>query len=998
MAMMKTRVTPIALIFAALAALLLWRCHNQASSHSQAAPKSSAKSLPAGATMSTQQRPDPKTQPRGSIAGTITDEQKAPIAGARVCAELYSQQISAQDVRDPICTTADDKGRYALKNLYAGEYEVAASAKTFRPGSYHPDGPHDPKTFELKPSQDKTGVDIALRAGGVEITGVVSDVSGGPIAHALVTASSDWNGDLVPPVETDDNGAFSMWVKAGDVSVNASADGYAPGSDSGPAPGAFQILLTPESSLAGTVVDAKTGEPVPGVMVEAEGGEWGSFSFFGAGNRGQDTDVTDDKGAFRISRLDPGRYTVNATSAHGYGVSAGSTLVGLGQHVDGVIVKLHAGYRVSGWVLLPDKTRCKSPSLWLSDPKKGRSYGGIREPDNTLHADGVLPGTYEVHADCDDYQAKDKYEKIVVVDKDLENVVWEVDTGATVKGRVTTKAGAPVEGANVWARSTGGAARDKTGWGGSTSERDGTYSMKGMKAGSFKIEVNSDVGHGPRDGWTIDVAAGATVEKDLVLDDGGTVKGTVVDDKGKPVAGVHVQASSLTSGWEWGGTNARTKQDGTFTIENLRPGDYRVTAQRGFWQDELRKPGSTDDSKQGEKVTVSTTKIATVKLVVESQSGVIKGSVVDAAGQAVSDAFVVAARESDAAGAMGSSVQQTRWSWDDKPVLSNVDGTFTVARLSPGNYALRAYRKGGGEAVVEHVAVGSTTKLVIRATGGISGIVRKEGTPADQLEEVEIDLSDEKTGYSREESFFRTGGVFSLKDLPAGHFTLTASSATGKKQMTIDLAEGQQKDGIDLALEELVTLKGRVVDMQTKTPVPGMRMFASLAKGGGGMSFSSDEDQNNITDESGEFTIEDAPRGKLMIRGMPKNWRDGDYSWLTVVREVTQTGTVELGDIPILKKRIKDSETAGEIGLHFAEAPDGQEPEQHEYKVSYIDPQGPAAKLDIKVGDVVVTIDGIDVKGVNSSNGWTLMNAPVGTKLSLGLARGTTVTITLAAP
>ncbi|HUS28551.1 MAG TPA: carboxypeptidase-like regulatory domain-containing protein, partial [Kofleriaceae bacterium] len=329
---MKTRVAPAALILAALATLLLWRCHDRDSSRSKSSTKAAQKSVGSGATMSTQERPDPKTQPRGSIAGTITDEQKAPIAGARVCAELYSQQISAQEVRDPICVTANDKGQYTLPNLFAAEYEVAASAKTFRPGSYHPSGPHDPTTFELKAGEAKTGIDIALRSGGVEITGIVSDVSGGPIAHALVTASRDWgDGDLMPPTETDEAGAFSLWVKPGDVTVNATADGYAPGSDNGQAPGAFQVLLTPESSLAGTVVDAKSGEPVPGVVVEAEGGEWGSFSFFGGGS-GQNTDVTDDKGAFRIARLDPGRYTVNATSAHGYGVSAGSTLVGLGQH------------------------------------------------------------------------------------------------------------------------------------------------------------------------------------------------------------------------------------------------------------------------------------------------------------------------------------------------------------------------------------------------------------------------------------------------------------------------------------------------------------------------------------------------------------------------------------------------------------------------------------------------------------------------------------------
>ena len=100
----------------------------------------------------------------------------------------------------------------------------------------------------------------------------------------------------------------------------------------------------------------------------------------------------------------------------------------------------------------------------------------------------------------------------------------------------------------------------------------------------------------------------------------------------------------------------------------------------------------------------------------------------------------------------------------------------------------------------------------------------------------------------------------------------------------------------------------------------------------------------------------------------------------------------------MLKKRLKDNEPEGELGIHFAESPQGEDADKHQYKVSYIDPQGPAAKLDIKVGDVVVSIDGIDVQGVNSANGWTLMRAPAGTKLTLGLARGTTAVVTLAAP
>jgi hypothetical protein len=50
------------------------------------------------------------------------------------------------------------------------------------------------------------------------------------------------------------------------------------------------------------------------------------------------------------------------------------------------------------------------------------------------------------------------------------------------------------------------------------------------------------------------------------------------------------------------------------------------------------------------------------------------------------------------------------------------------------------------------------------------------------------------------------------------------------------------------------------------------------------------------------------------------------------------------------------------------------------------------------VGDVVITVDGVDVSGANHAQGHTLMRAPPATKLTFGVARGATVTVVLSAP
>jgi protocatechuate 3,4-dioxygenase beta subunit len=412
----------------------------------------------------------------------------------------------------------------------------------------------------------------------------------------------------------------------------------------------------------------------------------------------------------------------------------------------------------------------------------------------------------------------------------------------------------------------------------------------------------------------------------------------------------------------------------------------------------MRKPGANDDAKTGEKVAIKPGQTASVRLTVESISGSIKGSVADADGKPVSDAYIIAARESDAAGANKSNTAaQTRWSSDDKPVLTTVEGAFTVTKLSPGNYTLRAFRKGGGEAVTEHVPVGGTAKLVIKHTGSIEGVAKRGSNPPDELN---ITLRDLKTGFWRRESFFRTQGKFTIHDLPAGNFQLTLTAAqAGEKQTAVDLTEGEQKTGVEIELDELITITGRVVDMVSKQPVAGMYMTAGIGKNGGGFSFSSeDEDRENVSDETGHFEIKNAPKGQITIRGFPKNWNDGDYAWTTALRDAEGTGTVDVGDIPAIKKRTKPGDTVGETGVHWVEDPQDAPIDKRQFKVSWIDPNGPAAKTELKVGDVVATIDGVDVTGANHSNGWVLLRAPVGTKLVWGLARGANVTIVLAAP
>ncbi|MGH2897484.1 MAG: MSCRAMM family protein, partial [Solirubrobacteraceae bacterium] len=332
-----------------------WRCRGDTPSSPPRANDARG-SVPA---MTARARIDPTTLSRGSISGTIHDEAGAPIARATLCANATDHLLPAS-LRALRCAISDERGHYKVAELVATRYVVHVSARQFRPAAYHPTPGVDNHDFPLAPGENKTGVDVEMKRGGAELAGTVSDASGGPIAHAQVEVSRERSSHVAAAADTDEQGRFSVWVDRGGMTLRAHADGYAPNEQSARAPGRYEIVLTPASSIAGRVVDAATGEPAAGAHVEVMAEH---FERFAAG------DATDAQGAFRVEQLVPGRYTVTATTERGYGRSEGSLRVGLGQQLDGALVRVFRAPRVAGKIVIAGSgAPCPAGVVILREP------------------------------------------------------------------------------------------------------------------------------------------------------------------------------------------------------------------------------------------------------------------------------------------------------------------------------------------------------------------------------------------------------------------------------------------------------------------------------------------------------------------------------------------------------------------------------------------------------------------------------------------------------
>lgn len=934
-------------------------------------------------------RIDVATVARGAIAGTVRDPQGAAIAGAQVCAYGRSEQLSDEDLRDPRCAATAADGRYRLGGLLPARYTVHASAPRFTPASYL-DVNRSPD-LRLASGQERGGIDIVLRPGGVELVGTVKDIGGGPVEGAWVSVlTMAWSG-VSPTVlaRSAADGSFRVWVAPGEVHISAQADGYADGSERARAPGRATVLLTPESVLAGRVVEAGSGAPVAGARVLI-----GDDDAFAAGEdrlpNVRAGALTDDDGRFRFARLPPGRYKPTARAERGYGQARQSVLLGLGQTVTDVVIELHPAVQVTGRVVAGDGTPCADGGVGLFDPKSERRAGGPVE-DGRVAIDAVLPGTYDINVYCLGFRGEDEYPDLTVAGAALPEQTWTVRSGGRIRGTVRSSAGAPAAQVGVTVRLQGEQRTLMDAWRGAHSDADGAFEIDGLRPGSYKVGLESS-GAAADESQVVTVADGGEATLELVVDEGGGVAGDVVDERGRPVVGARVRAVAATMQWS-GDHGAQTADDGSFAIERLRPGPHRIIAHRpGGWE-ELRAPGQTDDEADGEKITVVAGQTARVHLVVESPSGVIRGHVVDGHGAPITDAFVDAARESEsAAAAAGQARQAVRWGWSRDPALTDTDGAFTLDQLKPGKYTVRAFRRGGGEALAEGVAVGGHVTLTIRRTGSVSGTVRADGGAAPET--LTVALRDRTTGFARSETFFRTGGQFALRDLPAGTFEVAVRAAEGSGRAEAVLAEGQDLTGVTVALEASATLTGRVVSLADGSPIPGcvihVRPLQDMA-GGGHFTH-----KQPMSGKDGRFEVKHAPAGRVEVIAFPLDQESGHFFGR---RRVTVEGgrANDIGDLRVPRRRLKEGEPQGDIGFELKQSAPDADPEQEQLIVALVRPDGPAAGSGLRPGDVIVSVDGAEVRG-DLMLYWSMTVVPPGTALTLGLESGASARITAGPP
>ena len=809
-------------------------------------------------------------QSGGSISGTVYEtDGVTPVAEADVWADTYECCGGGNGTR----AAAD--GTYTVQGLASGDYRVQVhTAEQGLVGEFY-NGTADwsqAARVTVAAGQTTTGVDFSLASGG-SISGTVYGADGvTPIVEADVWAETydccGGNG-----TRTEQDGTYTIHgLASGDyrVQVHAPEQGlamefYDDITDWGQATRVtvaagqtttgVDFSLAAGGSISGVVVRDSDGTPIAGADVWAD-----TYECCGGGNGTR----TAQDGTYTIQGLASGEYRVGVNAGeHGLAgefynnttdwAQAATVLVAAGLTTAGIDFSLAAGATISGTVYESDGVTPIAGTRVFAQRDGGGGNEAHTAADGTYTVHGLAPGDYIVEAEAagfarEFYPGASDFEAATRVaatpGADTPGVDFTLEMGASISGVVVRDSdGTPVAGADVWADTY----ECCGGGNGTRTEQDGTYTIQGLASGDYRVQVHtpeqglvSQFYNGTAD-WSqaarVTVAAGqTTVGIDFSLAAGGSISGAVYEADGvTPVAEADVWAESYECCG--GGNGTRTEQDGTYTIQGLASGDYRVEVQASEQGLVSEFYNQTTDWAEAARVTVTAGQTTANIDFSLAAGGSISGAVYEADGVTPVAEADVWAETYDCCGGNGS--------------RTSADGTYIIHGLASGDYRVQVHAPEQGLAMEFYNDITDweqATRVTVAAgvtTAGIDFSLAAGATISGRVYESDgvtpiagTRVFAQRDGGGGNEAHTSADGTYTVHGLAAGDYIVEAEAAGFAREFypgtsdfeaatRVTAMAGADTPGIDFTLEAGGTVSGRVTEFDGVTAIPGVVVLAT---------------------------------------------------------------------------------------------------------------------------------------------------------------------------
>ncbi len=468
--------------------------------------------------------------------------------------------------------------------------------------------------------------------------------------------------------------------------------------------------------------------------------------------------------------------------------------------------------RLEGQVVDPDGAPAAGVTVWLSAAPPRTT---TTEDDGTFSFDRLVGRTYAVSARRGELIGGPVRAKLTA---GSEPVVIRLGEGAALVVTVVDDAKQPVVGAEVKLRGSAELAVK-------TTER-GTVRLAPVHPGWLTVTATAP-GYAAGRAFTTVGSAGATGELTITLHKGQPVAGRVIDDAGKPIAGVQITASE-GFGLDDGDREAAATTDaaGQFTIAALAGGTYRLRATDGEHAPATSPP-----------ITVADRPVSKIEIIMIA-GGTLSGTVVDTSRKPVGFAIVRVA-----------ATGQQIWEGGARQATSDAKGAFELRGLPRTKLQARAESDAAASKLVDvdltETARRGDLELVLDVTGTIAGIVVDDtGLP---VPEVQVNAFPDIIGGASAEGLALAGmssvttgggGEFVIQGVPDGAYRLWAargsaqvsgwgaagtSAKTGDRNVRLTLAAAGSLIGTLVlagsgAAPALATVS---IGYQPATPAPG---------------------------------------------------------------------------------------------------------------------------------------------------------------------------------
>jgi hypothetical protein len=508
--------------------------------------------------------------PGASIVGRVRDSDDKPVAGALIRAESEGAFTGGA----PRTEVSSATGDFVVPGLTPATYRLHVRHKDYAPSVVGD---------VVVRRESEAAADVVLSAGG-RVAGRLVDGEGRPLRGRAALLEIDGQppsrslADLLSG-EADADGRYRLSaVPPGSHVLALSAPGHSvtkvdvrvrDGQDTDLGETALEVGL----AIRG-VVRAKTGGPIPDATVGTAQVLPGMTPFV--------TQAEPD-GTFTLAGVTPGRHSLRA-AAPGYaevrrqaeaGGDAIEFVLSPAGTLTGTVVD-DAGKPVESFRAAARGANPTGPSQPSSF--QSRSFGtGDGRFSLDLNAEG--PHTVEIAAP--NHATASVSNVQVVLGQTVEVGRIKLSAGGSVRGVVVDSGGGAIPGATVTVR---GAGRDQMGGLGpqGTSDASGTFTVSGVTPGTVEVvAVHPSFAEGRASGLEVDPAKGPA-EARVVMTVGGRIDGVARKRDGTGLAGQTVSLMFAQPGLMTGGPQLHaTADDGTFTIEHVRPGRVRVMLMGG---------------------------------------------------------------------------------------------------------------------------------------------------------------------------------------------------------------------------------------------------------------------------------------------------------------------------------------------------------------------------------------------------------------------------------